>query len=127
MAADHYRLLGVPHEADTAEIRLAYLRLMRTCHPDVRPGDLTAAELARQANLAWRTLRDPIRRAAYDRQLAAAVPAALGPEPQPTGSPSQSAYVERRKAYGRAFHAATLRLAAAVFSVGLGVLIFVSR
>lgn len=117
MAADHYRLLGVPREADTAEIRAAYLRLMRSCHPDVRPGDLAAAEVARQANLAWNTLGDPIRRAAYDRQLAATTAASAAADA--SAPPSQAAYLRQRQEYGRAFHLACLRVAAAVFACGV--------
>lgn len=127
MAADHYRLLDVAPTADTGQIRAAYLRLMRSCHPDVRPGDLAAAEIARQANIAWRTLRDPRLRAAYDRQLAAAAPGPAVAAPGAAASASQAAYLRQRQEYGKAFHRACLRVAAAVFASGLLLLAVTAR
>lgn len=127
MAADHYRLLGVAPTAEPGQIRAAYLRLMRSCHPDVRPGDPAAAEIARQANIAWRTLRDPRLRAAYDRQLAAAAPASPADRPAADLSPSQAAYLRQRQEYGQAFHRACLRVAAAVFASGLLLLAVTAR
>ena len=124
MGADRYRLLGVPPTADVADIRAAYLRLMRSCHPDLRPGDLAAAETARQANLAWKVLRDPQRRAAYDRQLLATAP---GGATVAAVSPSQAAYLRQRKEYGQAFHRACIRVAVAVFASGLLLLAFTAR
>jgi curved DNA-binding protein CbpA len=34
---DHYRVLGVPRDASTREIRRAYRRLARQHHPDISP------------------------------------------------------------------------------------------
>lgn len=127
---DHYATLDVAPDAGTDEVRAAYLAVMRACHPDVRPGDLAAAERARRANLAWQVLRNPVSRAAYDRQRAATAGGLDACSRQASVSarePSQAAYAERRKAYGRTFHAATLKVAAAVFAAGFGVLILVSR
>lgn len=128
MGADHYRLLGVPPTAEVADIRAAYLRLMRSCHPDLRPGDPAAAETARQANLAWKVLREPQRRAAYDRQLRATAPdrAAVGGSAA-SAAPSQAAHLRRRKEYGQAFHRACIRVAVAVFASGLLLLAFTAR
>lgn len=121
MAADHYATLGVPPTARIQEIRAAYLRAMRACHPDLRPGDLAAGEAARRANLAWQVLGDPERRAAYDRQMRARGALTV---PAPPADPGQAAYLARRRAYGRAFHQACLKGAAAVFALGVVLLAF---
>jgi hypothetical protein len=66
---DHYSLLGVAPEADTAAIRKAYHRLALLHHPDRNPGDAGAAERFRQISEAYRILSDPEKRRAYDRPL----------------------------------------------------------
>ncbi|MGW6599878.1 J domain-containing protein [Streptomyces sp. NPDC055036] len=61
---DHYAVLGVPADADRAEIGRAYRRKALTHHPD-KGGD---AGVFRGLHLAYETLTDPVRRAAYDRR-----------------------------------------------------------
>lgn len=63
---DYYGLLGVAPGAPLEEIRGAYRRLARQHHPDTSGDPGSAAEM-RRINEAWETLRDPGRRAAYDR------------------------------------------------------------
>lgn len=63
---NHYKVLGVPEGADATVIRAAYRSLMRDCHPDLNTNDAAAAR-ARLANEAYRILRDPERKAEYDR------------------------------------------------------------
>gem|GEM_PF-3329467 len=41
-ASDHHAVLGVPRDAGIAEIKAAYRRLARECHPDPHPGDSDA-------------------------------------------------------------------------------------
>ena len=60
-----YAVLGVTPDSDTATIRRAYRALARRHHPDF--GGDTRAMVA--INDAWHVLRDPARRATYDRQL----------------------------------------------------------
>ena len=67
--ATHYDVLGVPATATTDEVRRAYHERARRVHPD-RAGDARAMA---DVNEAWRVLRDPSSRAAYDRTLAAPV------------------------------------------------------
>lgn len=61
---DHYRTLGVHPKASYPVIHAAYRDRARLLHPDIS-GDDTAMK---QLNIAWDTLRDPHRRAAYDRE-----------------------------------------------------------
>jgi molecular chaperone DnaJ len=63
---DFYVILGVPHEASTADIKRAYRRLARRYHPGVNPGDRAAEESFRRIVEAYETLVDPNRRRQYD-------------------------------------------------------------
>jgi molecular chaperone DnaJ len=63
---DLYTILGLTHAATTAEIKRAYKRLARRCHPDINPGDGTAVVRFRQITDAYETLSDPDRRRGYD-------------------------------------------------------------
>jgi len=65
---DVYAVLGVDRQATPAEIERAYRRAARATHPDARPEDpAAAAEEFKHVRSAYETLRDPARRAAYDR------------------------------------------------------------
>ena len=74
----HYDVLGVPSTAPTSEVRRAYVALARRHHPDREGGD---ASTMRAINDAWSTLRDPQRRATYDRTL---ITTPTRTEPAPT-------------------------------------------
>jgi curved DNA-binding protein CbpA len=65
---DYYGELNVLATASFATIHLAYRARARRVHPDV-VGDDTAMK---RLNVAWDVLRHPERRAAYDRERAAA-------------------------------------------------------
>jgi len=77
--ATHYDVLGVAPDAVPADIRRAYLELARALHPDRAVGS-SAGESQRssrrmqEVNEAWRVLREPASRAAYDRALVPAAP-----------------------------------------------------
>ncbi|HUJ76590.1 MAG TPA: DnaJ domain-containing protein [bacterium] len=85
--SDHYNLLGVGPQASAAEIRGAFRRLAKLCHPDTHPRlpPSQQAELNQRFILlaqAYAVLSDPARRQAYDRQRQA------GPR-QPRQQPSR--------------------------------------
>jgi hypothetical protein len=59
---DYYRTLGLTREATAADIRRAYRKLVKDCHPD-RGGDPAEFRLIADA---YHVLSDETRRAAYD-------------------------------------------------------------
>lgn len=68
---DFYEILSVSKSASAEEIRAAYLRLARECHPDLHPDDVEAATLRFQAvNEAYSQLSDPVERERFDRRWA---------------------------------------------------------
>ena len=78
---DPYAVLGVPVHAEPEAIAAAYRDKARRHHPDVSiapDAERTMAEI----NAAWATLRDPERRAAWDRANLRVQPA-RAPRPEP--------------------------------------------
>src|SRR4051812_16164803 len=94
--ATHYEVLGVDPGADTETIRKAYVMVAKATHPDRRQADdperaARAAIHIRLANSAWNTLRDPERRAEYDRSLRPPSAASTGrPSPGPPRAASMA-------------------------------------
>jgi curved DNA-binding protein CbpA len=64
-----YDLLGVRPNADSATIRAAFRKAVKDCHPDANAGDRTAEQRFMEITAAHAILRDPERRANYDRAL----------------------------------------------------------
>ena len=62
----HYDVLGITARATPDEVRDAYRRAARAHHPDAGGDAQRMADL----NTAWHVIGHPVRRAAYDRQLA---------------------------------------------------------
>ncbi|XP_054825560.1 chaperone protein dnaJ 11, chloroplastic-like [Prosopis cineraria] len=66
-----YEILGIPAGASLQEIKAAYRRLARVCHPDVAAVDRkdSSADEFMKIHAAYSTLSDPEKRATYDRSL----------------------------------------------------------
>jgi molecular chaperone DnaJ len=67
MARDYYQVLGIPRDAPEAEIKRAYRKLAMEHHPDRNNGDKRSEAQFKEATEAYEVLRDPERRARYDR------------------------------------------------------------
>ncbi|KAL3525269.1 hypothetical protein ACH5RR_013641 [Cinchona calisaya] len=66
-----YEVLGIPMRATGGEIKAAYRRLAKGCHPDVAGDDekSSSADEFMKVHAAYSTLSDPDKRADYDRGL----------------------------------------------------------
>lgn len=65
--ADYYELLEVTRGADDATIKSSYRKLAMRWHPDKNPGDAEAEARFKAISEAYECLKDPQKRAAYDR------------------------------------------------------------
>jgi molecular chaperone DnaJ len=65
--ADFYNTLGVARGASELEIKKAYRKLAMACHPDRNNGSKEAEEKFKSITEAYDVLRDPDKRALYDR------------------------------------------------------------
>ena len=64
---DFYEVLGVGKSADEKELKAAYRKLAKQLHPDANLGDKSADGKFKELNEAYDVLKDPQKKAAYDR------------------------------------------------------------
>ena len=82
MEADFYETLGVPRNADGAAIKAAYRKLAMEYHPDRNGGCKDNEAKFKAVSAAYECLKDPQKRAAYDRFGHAAFQQGGGPGQQ---------------------------------------------
>lgn len=86
---NRYDVLGLKDDATAEEIRKAYRKLAAKTHPDRNGEEMTP--LFRSVQDAYETLSNPLKRAAYDREL-------NPPAPQPAASSSPRPTYQREEA-----------------------------
>ncbi len=96
---DYYEILGVPKNAQDAEIKKAYRKHAMKHHPDRNQGATTKAaeEKFKESKEAYEMLSDPQKRAAYDQHGHAGV------DPNMRGGPGGEAYGGFAEAFGDIF------------------------
>jgi molecular chaperone DnaJ len=64
---DYYEVLGVGRSADEKELKSAFRKLAKQHHPDANPESKASEQKFKEINEAYDVLKDPQKRAAYDR------------------------------------------------------------
>jgi len=75
---DYYEILGVERTASEKELKSAFRRQAKDCHPDHNPGDEDAEKKFKELAEAYEVLKDEQKRAAYDRFGHAAFEGGMG-------------------------------------------------
>lgn len=83
METDFYEVLGVSRNADGAAIKAAYRKLAMEYHPDRNGGCKENEDKFKAVSAAYECLKDPQKRAAYDRFGHAAFQQGMGAGAQP--------------------------------------------
>lgn len=68
MALEYYNTLGIQSDATPDDIKRAFRKIARECHPDVTGNDPVASARFKVARTAYETLSDPDKRKRYDRK-----------------------------------------------------------
>src|SRR5271170_1197033 len=77
----YYETLSVERTATEIDIKTAFRKQAMQCHPDRNPGDTDAEHRFKEVNEAYEVLKDPDKRAAYDRYGHAAFEQGMGGAP----------------------------------------------
>src|SRR6185503_8281973 len=64
---DYYEVLGVTRTSTEVELKAAFRKLAMQHHPDRNPGDKDCEHRFKEIGEAYEVLKDPQKRAAYDR------------------------------------------------------------
>lgn len=64
---EYYDALGLSPSANQGDIKKAYYKVARTCHPDKNPGDPAAAAKFQKVGAAYQVLSNEQLRAKYDK------------------------------------------------------------
>jgi molecular chaperone DnaJ len=78
MIEDPYKVLGVSHDASKEEIKKAYRKKAKECHPDLHPDDPDAARKMNEINEAYDMLNNPEKYKKEERQSSSAYRGAYG-------------------------------------------------
>ncbi len=68
MAVEYYNTLGIQTDASPDDIKRAFRKIARECHPDVTGNDPVASARFKVARTAYETLSDPDKRKRYDQK-----------------------------------------------------------
>lgn len=91
MVNNPYEVLGVSQDASMDEIKQAYRKKAKECHPDLHPDDPTANARMQQVNEAYDRLCNP-EKYASQRQA---------PGGNPYGNPYANPYASQNRQYGQ--------------------------
>jgi molecular chaperone DnaJ len=93
MTGNHYRTLEISENSTTEEIKRAYRRLAKECHPDRQTHSASHDRIV-AINAAYEVLGDPQRRQQYDAELTACSPG----QRQKRAASAQASYNRYREA-----------------------------
>lgn len=74
MSETYYEILGIAPDASEEEIKRAYRSKAVKCHPDKKPDDEKAEKTFLEAAEAYEVLKDPEKRATYDKEITSKKP-----------------------------------------------------
>lgn len=99
----HYQTLGIPEGASSEHVRDSWLLLIQAFHPDRFPqgskSQREAEERLKAINAAYEVLKNPVKRAAYDAELARRYAGFAAPQTSSSAPSSVSETKSAKRAY----------------------------